>query len=251
MLADILGQNETFLGEIGQSVGQDLRDVMNSNDQIFRDIFGEGMDTLFRRPERARGTVTARRVPAQPTRMIAEGAIEAEIVDEGTTPSGAARLLGPNAVDVLEAEVVAESVDAGAQIIRETSAGVRVAARLPRPIPNFAAVAAEATAEMRTRYRTNIADRQAASNQRIAARQAASDQRIAARRAASDQRIAARQPNVDRSVADQRAELDAEIVERRSSFDQAVADRHAEFEQEIEDRRRGASPPAPGKNGQR
>lgn len=174
MLADILGENQRMLADIGQEMGEGMNEIMSSNDQFLRDIFGEDLDTMFRRPERLRGPVTARQVrrelPARLTRSIEEGPIEGELLDE--EPRMNASPSGLNTPEVLEAEIVAESVDHGAQIIRETGSAVRSVAHLPRPLPDFSALAAQAVTDMRTRRQANIADRRAKLDQAVAGRRA-------------------------------------------------------------------------------
>ncbi|MEA2328856.1 MAG: hypothetical protein QOE68_3815 [Thermoanaerobaculia bacterium] len=180
MLANILGENDAMLGDIGQEMGESMNEIMSSNDQILRDIFGEDLDTMFARATRGRRSVIARpkrrELPAY-QRVIGDGAVEAELVDEPR------RRLKETTPDAIEAEIVAETVDSGTAVIQETGAGVRAATHLRRPLPDFSRLAAEAMSEMRTRHATNIASRSTALDQAVADRRAKLDQAVTDRRA--------------------------------------------------------------------
>lgn len=180
MLADILGENDAMLGDIGQEMGESMNEIMSSNEQILRDLFGEDLDTTFERAERGGRSVIARPVrrelPAhQP--VMGDGAVEAELVDEPR------RRMEEPKPDAIEAEIVAETVDRGTAAIQEIGAGVRAATHLRHPLPDFSRLAAEAMSEMRTRHATNIASRRTALDQAVADRRAKLDQAVADRRA--------------------------------------------------------------------
>jgi hypothetical protein len=120
MLADILGENDAMLSDIGQEMGESMNEIMSSNDQILRDLFGEDLDTMFGRAERGRRSAIARPVrrelPAhQP--VIGDGAVEAELLDEPR------RRIEETKPDVIEAEIVAETVDSGTAVIQATGVG--------------------------------------------------------------------------------------------------------------------------------
>lgn len=162
MLADILDENQVMLAEVGQEMGEAANAAMRSNDQIFRDILGEGMDTAFRRParrDRGAGPPVRRELPAHPTRLIEDGAIDAELIEDDP------RIDGPSndgtVPDVIEAEIVGETADRGAQIMRQTGAAVRATAHLSRPRPSATELAEQALAEMRTDQETILAEQRA------------------------------------------------------------------------------------------
>lgn len=162
MLADILGENDAMLGDIGQEMGESMNEIMSSNDQIFRDIFGEGMDTAFRRPvrrDRGAGRPLRRELPASPTGLIEEGVIDAELIEDDPRIDGPSN--GGTVPDVIEAEIVGETADRGAQIIRQTGGAVRATAHLSRPRPSATELAEQALAEMRTDQETIIAEQRA------------------------------------------------------------------------------------------
>lgn len=161
MLADILGENQAMLAGIGQELGEAANAAMRTNDQIFRDIFGEGMDTMFRRSvprERGAGRPLRRELHASPTRMIEEGVIDAELIQGD--PRMDSRSNDGTVPDVIEAEIVGETADRGAQIMRQTGA-VRATAHLSRPRPSATELAEQALAEMRTDQETIIAEQRA------------------------------------------------------------------------------------------
>ncbi|MEO8382584.1 MAG: hypothetical protein ABI779_23185 [Acidobacteriota bacterium] len=149
-----------MLADIGQEMGENMNAIVHSNDQIFRDIFGEGMDTMFRRPETSGGHVGGRPVhhqlPTRPSRLIEEGAIDAELIED--EPRSNSRL--ESAPDVLEAEIVTEDVDRETQVVSQTSASVRAAAQLGRP-RTAAELIAQAIADMRARRSAITAYRRA------------------------------------------------------------------------------------------
>jgi hypothetical protein len=162
MLADILGENQAMLADVGQEMGEAANAAMRSNDQIFRDIFGAGMDTAFRRParrERGAGRPLRRELPASHTRLIEEGVIDAELIEDDP------RIDGPSndgtVPDVIEAEIVGEAAYRGAQIVRQTGAAVRATAQLSRPRASVTELAEQALAEMRTEQETIIAEQRA------------------------------------------------------------------------------------------
>ena len=162
MLADILGENQAMLADIGQEMGEAANAAMRSNDQHVRDIFGEGMGTAFRRParrERGAGRPVRRELPASRTRLIEEGTIDAELIEDDSSLNG--RSNGRSVPDAIEAEIVTETADRGAQLVRQTGAAVRATAHLSRPRPSATELAEQALAEMRTGQETIIAEQRA------------------------------------------------------------------------------------------
>ncbi|HEY0157824.1 MAG TPA: hypothetical protein VGF28_11110 [Thermoanaerobaculia bacterium] len=165
MLAEILGENQAMLADVGQEMGEAANAAMRSNDQIFRDIFGEGMDTAFRRParrERGAGRPLRRELPATPTRLIEEDAIDAELIEDDPRMDGRWDGGTGTVPDVIEAEILGEAADRGAQIMRQTGAAARATAAAARPRTGAVELFAQEVADMRTRNDRFFANQDAA-----------------------------------------------------------------------------------------
>jgi ElaB/YqjD/DUF883 family membrane-anchored ribosome-binding protein len=162
MLTEILSENQAMLADVGQEMGEAANAAMRSNDQLVRDIFGEGVGTALRRParrERGAGRPVRRELPASRTRLIEDGAIDAELIEDDSRMYG--RSNGRNVPDAIEAEIVTETADRGAQIIRQTGAAVRGTAHLSRPRSSATELAAQAIEDMHTEQEAIIAEQRA------------------------------------------------------------------------------------------